>query len=113
MLIAYTGRRTGKGRTIPVMYARADGTLLVNVSMAERKCWWRNLQGGAPVEVLVQRRSSRGLAESITGDQARAALDRYVARFPRAARSGQDLRRLVMVRIRLDTGTIRAADQQR
>ena len=104
MLITYTGRRTGKHCTIPVMYARAGGTLLVNVGMAERKRWWRNLQGGAPVEVLVQRRSSRGLADAITGDQALTALDQYVTRFPRAARPGRDPRRLVIVRIRLETG---------
>jgi deazaflavin-dependent oxidoreductase (nitroreductase family) len=103
MLITYTGRRTGRRRTIPVMYARADATLLVNVGLAERKRWWRNLQDGAPVEVLVERRSARGRAEAITGDEARTELDRYAARFPRAARSGRDPARLVMVRIRLDT----------
>lgn len=104
MLITYTGRRSGKHRTIPVMYAPAGGTLLVNVGMAERKRWWRNLQGGAPVEVLLQRRSSRGLAEALTDEQARAALVQYMTRFPRAARSAREPRRLVMVRIRLETG---------
>jgi deazaflavin-dependent oxidoreductase (nitroreductase family) len=103
MLLTYTGRRTGRRRTIPVMYARGGGTLLVNVGMSERKRWWRNLRGGAPVEVLVQRRAHRGAAEVITADQARAALGPYLARFPRAARVNDDPESLVMVRIRIET----------
>ena len=92
MLVTFTGRRSGRRRTNPVGYARDGEALIVLVGWPERKSWWRNLRGGAPVTVVVRGRPLAGRAEVVTGadDPARAAalLEVYRRRFPRA---GEDL----------------------
>ena len=55
MLITVTGRKTGARYTTPVQYTRHDGQLLV-LSHADRT-WWKNLRGGAPVQVYLRRRT--------------------------------------------------------
>ncbi|MFL7868219.1 MAG: nitroreductase/quinone reductase family protein, partial [Anaerolineales bacterium] len=49
MLITVTGRKTGKKYTTPVGFYR-DGDSLWIISSRDRT-WWRNLQGGAQVEL--------------------------------------------------------------
>lgn len=61
MLIAVTGRRTGRTYSTPVQYIRRDGTLYA-VSRRERT-WWRNVRGGAPATVRL-----RGQELQATGD---------------------------------------------
>lgn len=51
MLITVTGRRTRRSYTIPVGYQRDGDVLLVLVSKARRKQWWRNFRTPAPLEV--------------------------------------------------------------
>ena len=51
MLITVRGRRSGRALTTPVNYVRHEEELLV-VSFRGRT-WWRNLRGGAPVELLL------------------------------------------------------------
>jgi len=81
LLITYTGRRTGRSFTTPAMYARTGDDLVVHVAHAERKVWWRNLRGGAPVRVRLRGRDYDAEAEVVTGD---ASLEEaYLARFPR------------------------------
>jgi len=55
MLLTVTGRRTGRTFTFPVGYREDGDRLRVHVASPERKRWWRNLRGGAPVEVEIQR----------------------------------------------------------
>jgi deazaflavin-dependent oxidoreductase (nitroreductase family) len=81
LLITYRGRRSGRRFTIPVMYAKREGTLTVFVGRPERKKWWRNLRGGAEVEVRFRGRRLRGQAE-VVGDS--AAVETYLERYPRA-----------------------------
>jgi deazaflavin-dependent oxidoreductase (nitroreductase family) len=81
LLITYRGRSSGRRFTIPVMYAEREGTLTIVVGHAERKRWWRNLRGGAEVEVQLRGRRLRGQAE-VVGDS--GAVERYLARYPRA-----------------------------
>ena len=57
LLIAVTGRRSGRVHTLPVMYsAGADrGLLRIGVAAPAAKRWWRNLRGeGAAVRVWVR-----------------------------------------------------------
>lgn len=60
LLLVYTGRRSGRRYTIPVGYARAGDV----VYLFTHSPWWRNLAGGADVDVLVQGRWQRGRAEA-------------------------------------------------
>lgn len=58
LLVTYQGRRTGRSFTTPVMYAAdGDGGFVIVSGWAERKRWWRNLRGGAPVRLLVGARA--------------------------------------------------------
>jgi hypothetical protein len=43
---------SGRELTLPVMYAMDDSGLVVVPARPERKRWWRNLRGRAPVAVL-------------------------------------------------------------
>jgi deazaflavin-dependent oxidoreductase (nitroreductase family) len=65
MLITVTGKQTGKRYTVPVNYAR-DGDSLIVRSRAGRT-WWRNLRGGAPVELRLRGRDLEGHADIIEG----------------------------------------------
>jgi hypothetical protein len=81
LLITYRGRSSGRRFTIPVMYAERGGTLTIFVGHPERKKWWWNVRVGAEVEVRLRGRRLRGQAEVVRDS---AAVETYVARYPRA-----------------------------
>src|SRR4051812_2573211 len=54
LLITVTGRRTGRTFEIPVGYSRDGDQLTIPVVMPGAKLWWRNLRGGAPVQLLLR-----------------------------------------------------------
>jgi deazaflavin-dependent oxidoreductase (nitroreductase family) len=60
MLLTVRGRKTGKPYTTPVDYYEEGGFLWV-LSNRDRS-WWRNLQGGANVEMLLKGKSAKGFA---------------------------------------------------
>jgi len=62
------------------MYAQTAGDLVVFVGHPERKSWWRNLRGGAQVEVRL--RGGRLCGNAIVTDA--DAAGSYLERFPRA-----------------------------
>jgi deazaflavin-dependent oxidoreductase (nitroreductase family) len=62
MLITVTGRRSGRRYTTPVQYALDDGHVYV-LTRAQRS-WWRNIRGGAPVELRLRGRTRHGTAEA-------------------------------------------------
>ncbi|MCL4249637.1 MAG: nitroreductase family deazaflavin-dependent oxidoreductase [Anaerolineae bacterium] len=61
MLITVTGRKTGRQYTTPVQYSRSGGELVIVTSESYR--WWRNLVGGAEVQLLLRGRQCTGLAQ--------------------------------------------------
>ena len=67
MLITVTGRRSGRRYTIPVGYQRdGDGDgLVVMVSYARRKQWWRNYREPGPVVLRLRGRELRGRARVV------------------------------------------------
>ena len=101
MLITFTGRRTGTRHTIPVQYAQDDEGIVVVVGWPEQKVWWRNLRGGGEVEVHVRGERIAAHAEALAGredpDRVAAALRRYVARLPKAAKQAPPLADAVVV----------------
>jgi hypothetical protein len=61
--ITVTGRRSGLSRTLPVFYRQQGDTVRIQVAMAQRKLWWRNLRDpGAEVHLLLRRRARSGYA---------------------------------------------------
>src|SRR5437763_13276191 len=62
-LITYTGRRSGRQYTIPVLYRDKGDEVTIAVGWPERKVWWRNLTGeGGPVRLVVGGRELSGHA---------------------------------------------------
>lgn len=67
LLLGYTGCRTGRRYIIPVAYRRERTDYVVRVGGAERKTWWRNLRGGAPVTLHVRGRDVSAKAQVLDG----------------------------------------------
>ena len=65
MLITVTGRRSGRSYTIPVGYRRVDDGLVVMVSRARSKQWWRNYREPSPVALRLRGREVLGRAELV------------------------------------------------
>ena len=67
-LITVTGRRSGREYTIPVGYKRDGDWVNIPVMWPERKVWWRNLRGGAPVRLRLHGEEHTGNAQAL-GDE--------------------------------------------
>jgi deazaflavin-dependent oxidoreductase (nitroreductase family) len=61
LVLAFTGRRTGTRYATPVNYLQRGQELLITTDSR----WWRNLDGGAPVEVRLRGRQIRATAEAV------------------------------------------------
>ena len=86
MLITVTGRRTGVKYTTPVGFYR-DGDFLWVISSRDRT-WWRNLRGGADVELRIRGKNVQAFAEAILDEETVAALVvDYVRHIPISARA--------------------------
>ena len=59
MLVTLKGRKSGKAITLPVNYFQEGENLWVITNRSRN--WWRNLRGGAQVEVLLRRQAKLGL----------------------------------------------------
>ncbi|WP_104522904.1 nitroreductase/quinone reductase family protein [Blastococcus atacamensis] len=86
LVLAYTGRRTGRRHELPVMSAPFGDGLVVVAGKGEGKTWWRNF-GTVPQEVTLRRggRRSVGAARRLQeGDVGYgAAVEAYRRAFPR------------------------------
>src|SRR3954453_11011974 len=75
-LITYTGRRSGREYTIPVLYKDKGDEVTIGVGWPERQVGWRTLTGErGPVRLVVQGRELEGHAVA-TWDGERDALVR-------------------------------------
>lgn len=63
MLLAVTGRKTGRVYQVPVSYS-VDGNDLVCFTDAP---WWKNLRGGAGVAATIRGRRRDGIGWAVTG----------------------------------------------
>ena len=88
VLVTFKGRKSGATYSTPVQYRR-DGDTLTFVTRRKR-LWWRNLQGGAQVELLIGGRKQTGRAAVVSGETdpgaVAAALRAYLGGFPGSAR---------------------------
>jgi hypothetical protein len=63
LLLRVTGRRSGRTFEVPVGYLRNDSGLVITVGSPERKQWWRNIDGPAPITLALGGRTRTGVAE--------------------------------------------------
>lgn len=85
MLITITGRRTGKTYTTPVGYY-VEGEYMWVITSRERT-WWKNLQGGAQVDLLLKRKPVQGFADTDLDEKSvQARMVKYIQHMPQAAK---------------------------
>ena len=84
MLVTVTGKKTGKRYTIPVGYQRDGDRILVLVSRAATKIWWRNYRQKGPIEVHTRGVTQAATAEVVApeNEEFAAAFDTTFARMP-------------------------------
>jgi deazaflavin-dependent oxidoreductase (nitroreductase family) len=103
MLITMTGRRTGKAYTTPVGYYEEGGYLWVITS--RERTWWKNLQGGADVKLLLKRKPVNGFADTeLDFEAVETRMYKYVKHIPQAAKQ---------MEIRVENGVANAEDVAR
>jgi F420H(2)-dependent quinone reductase len=86
LLLAYTGRRSGVRRELPVMYAMLGDRFVVVAGQPDTKTWWRNFAGDdRPVAVTVAARHNSCRAHLLEPGtvEHQLALDAYRERYPR------------------------------
>jgi deazaflavin-dependent oxidoreductase (nitroreductase family) len=74
LLITYTGRKSGKTFTTPVQYLESNQEIWIMVGFPEKKQWWRNLQGGAPVKLCLHGKWVSGQADLLIGENNRTGI---------------------------------------
>ena len=85
MLITMTGQKTGKRFTFPVGYYEEGGHLWVITS--RDRAWWKNLRGGANVDLLLKRKSVTASAELELDEKAvEERMYEYLRHVPQAAK---------------------------
>lgn len=72
LLITFTGRKSGRTYTTPVQYAQEGDTL--HIITSEGYTWWKNLRGGADVQVHLRGRMYPARADTTTDPQTIADL---------------------------------------
>jgi deazaflavin-dependent oxidoreductase (nitroreductase family) len=122
LLLTVTGRYSGRRYSIPVGYQRHGDELVVMVSEARRKKWWRNYYEPGPVSVRLRGQDRSGRAELVApgSDEFREIAEQTLRRVPYMRRAfrvagydpGAGLRsdqlddlgeEIAIVRIRLET----------
>jgi len=100
MLISVTGRKTGRMYTLPVGYY-TEGDYLWVITSRDRT-WWKNLQGGAQVNLLLKRKPVQAFAETETDEKSvEARMYEYLRHVPQAAKP---------MKVRIENGEPNAAD---
>jgi deazaflavin-dependent oxidoreductase (nitroreductase family) len=103
MLLTVKGRKTGKEYTLPVNYYRQNGNLWVLTN--RDRTWWRNLQDGAEVSLLLKRQPVSAFAQpELERQSVERLLSEYLKRIPQAAKP---------MGIRVEEGTPRFEDIER
>ena len=85
MLISVRGRKSGRIICTPVNYVREGNRIWV--TSQRNRTWWRNLRGGAPVNVFVQGRELKGHGDAMVDQPSVAAgLATYLRLKPQLAK---------------------------
>ena len=90
LLITYHGSKSGREYTLPVQYVRDGNIIFIVPGYAEKKTWWRNLQGGLDVLVRLKGKTLSGhgilLEYGANPDEIIRGLGLYLQRFPPSAK---------------------------
>ncbi|WP_435358660.1 nitroreductase/quinone reductase family protein [Haloarchaeobius sp. DFWS5] len=86
ILLSYAGRRSGKQYTIPVVYTRVDGALVV-VTPRSESVWWRNFRESHPCSVWYRGEERSATGTVVSGPERRRLLSAYVDEHGLLARS--------------------------
>ena len=83
-LITVTGRRSGRQYTIPVGYQRYEDQVVVLVSQAASKQWWRNYLDGGPATLHLKGKSISGRGQTLTpgSEEFLSCTERTLKRLP-------------------------------
>ena len=74
-VVTYTGRRSGRTFSMPVSYQRDGSTVTIQVSLPERKTWWRNFTGdGGPLSLHLDGADRAGHAVAQVDDKTRVTV---------------------------------------
>lgn len=65
MFLSFTGGKSGKKYTIPLLYQQEGNRVMCFTSSP----WWKNLRGGAPVTVVVKGRERQGIATLVQDEK--------------------------------------------
>jgi deazaflavin-dependent oxidoreductase (nitroreductase family) len=86
-VLTVTGRRSGRRYTQPLSYVERDGVLHCCTRPAA-SAWWKNLRGGADVEIVLRGRLqvARATVADATSEEARDGLRRFLERNPGTSR---------------------------
>jgi hypothetical protein len=68
LLLTYTGRKSGRTFTFPISYAQTNGR--VRLITGQQKTWWKNVSGGAPVQLWLKGQPRTGHAHLTPLDHA-------------------------------------------
>ncbi len=86
IVLTYRGHRSGRTFRIPLRYATMPGDRIVALAVgADGKLWWRSFSQPSPATLLVRGAERAVSGRLLQGEERRAALRAYLARFPRAA----------------------------
>ena len=127
LLITYHGRKSGKEYTLPVQYVQDGNNIYIVPGYAEKKNWWRNLEGGMDVQLTLKEITMRGRGIMLEGEADAEEIFKgfglYLQRFPPSAKihdvrieadgrlNPDDLREAVktikMVRVKLNEGSLK------
>jgi deazaflavin-dependent oxidoreductase (nitroreductase family) len=100
MLITVKGRKSGKEYTLPVNYYRENGNLWVLTN--RDRTWWKNLQDGADVSLLLKRQAVCAFAKpELENQSVERLLSDYLKHIPQAAKP---------MDIRMEKGTPNSED---
>ena len=71
VLICFSGRKSNKHYSTPVEYIQEGQVIWIMVGFPEKKVWWRNLVGGAPVNLCLRGEWVSGEAFALKGEDNR------------------------------------------
>jgi deazaflavin-dependent oxidoreductase (nitroreductase family) len=90
LLITYRGRKSGKEYSLPVQYVQDGNHIYIVPGFAEKKTWWRNLKGGADVQVTLKGQTKLGrgilLERGTDAEEIVKAFGLYLRQFPPSAK---------------------------
>jgi deazaflavin-dependent oxidoreductase (nitroreductase family) len=84
LLLTTTGRRSGRSRTVPVMYVPGEAPVLVasNGGSPSHPAWYLNLEAEPQAEIEIEGRRQEVAARTVTGEEREALWRQAVALYP-------------------------------